>query len=854
MKTTVAAALVLALASSLAAQPAPAKLDLGCPGKPPPRLDLHGDPLPDGAIARLGTVRFRHGQIISGLTFSADGRLIIASDFYSGVHVWDAVEGREVRRLFEDDYYCHAIALSPDGRTLAVALGDLSIRLCDPATGQDFALLTKERDRVSYMAFSPDGSLLITGGGRETARLWHVPSRQLVQTIGFAAMVGRVVFSSDGKLLAGDTRNGLFLWDIAQKKVVRQLDNLPGSSFSLRATFAPNRGPMAVWGYNDASVRLFDAEGVKEIRRFDRAGATDVKAPGPWGWVSEIFVQFSPDGKTLAIVREPGRIDLWDVESGKKLRTLADDSYGLACFLAFSPDGGRLASSGSDLWGGDNTIRVWDMKQGTEFSPRAGHGAPISSIAVAPDGSAVATAGQDGVVHLWEPSSGKHLLRLEGQRSRRPQVSYSSDGRRLILGGGWGSDATVRIWDAKSGQVVGRAALSGSDTFWETVSGDGRTAVSVDVKARLVRFHDLATGKIIQVVPDDGHRPLALSPTGDRFVGLEGDLMTVADRKLIAHIDGVYASNASVRFSADGRRLIAAVLNRDSRNWDASDPPPEEVAVFDATEGKELRRFGKRVGKSYAIEAVALSADGKMTATLRNSGEKPGEQLITLWETETGRERGHFLGHRGEARGLAICADGRFVVSGGTDTSALVWDATRPRTHGSAFRREPPADAAARFRDLAGDDAEEAYTAMWALINSPENAVAFIEKEANLFAATHVQKIRGWIKDLDSNKYAERDRAFQELGLILDEAEPHLKKALEKTPSAEVRRRINLLLQSRSAGLTGKELQKYRVIEMLERIASPGATALLKRFAASPDSRLTREAKASLARLQRRSE
>src|SRR5437762_8051064 len=101
MKSATSLLLMLAACAGALAQPAPAKLDMGCPGREPPRLDLHGDPLPDGAIARLGTVRFRHGQIISGLAFAGDGKSIIASDFYSGVHVWDT-EGREVRRFFED--------------------------------------------------------------------------------------------------------------------------------------------------------------------------------------------------------------------------------------------------------------------------------------------------------------------------------------------------------------------------------------------------------------------------------------------------------------------------------------------------------------------------------------------------------------------------------------------------------------------------------------------------------------------------------------------------------------------------------------------------------------------------------
>src|SRR5262249_49801247 len=146
--------------------------------------------------------------------------------------------------------------------------------------------------------------------------------------------------------------------------------------------------------------------------------------------------------------------------------------------------------------------------------------------------------------------------------------------------------------------------------------------------------------------------------------------------------------------------------------------------------------------------------------------------------------------------------------------------------------------------------------------------VSFLGGRSSLFARTDVQRIQRWIQDLDSSKFVERERAFQELELILDEAEPHLKKALQGKPPLEVKRRIDRLLQERSMGTTGRELQRVRVVEVLEHIATPGADAapgadatrlaaiaVLKQFAAgAPEARPTQEAKASLERLARRAD
>jgi hypothetical protein len=113
-----------------------------------------------------------------------------------------------------------------------------------------------------------------------------------------------------------------------------------------------------------------------------------------------------------------------------------------------------------------------------------------------------------------------------------------------------------------------------------------------------------------------------------------------------------------------------------------------------------------------------------------------------------------------------------------------------------------------------------------------------------------VEKIEHWIADLDANRFAARERASRDLGSILDEAEPHLKAALKRNPSAEARGRIELLLHARNQGPTGREVLKFRVIEALERMATPEAAAVLKRLAAShPDALPTQDARAALERM-----
>lgn len=814
-----------------------------------PRVDQYGDPLPERAIARLGTVRMRHGALISGVAFSGDGKTIFSSDRDSGVHVWDAAEGTEVRRIYANQY-CHDLAASPDGKTLAVALGDLSIRLCDPATGRELGALPKLANRPTYMVFSPDGSRLATGLGKAVS-VWDVASRTRARELSFPEYVGHVSFSSDGRVVAAGTGDGVRLRDLASGTELRRIPNRPDTKHALYAAFAPRGGPLAVWGYDDASVRLFDPAGEKELRRLDPEKPLRTKYTDDWGWTSSLFVRFAPDGKTIAIAREVGRVELWDVASGKRLRTLVGDSSRRASTLDFSPDGTKLATTGSDNWGGDHTIRIWEVAAGREFNPRAGHAAPVISVAVAPDGKTIATAGRDGVVYLWDPTTGKHLFRLEGYPGRRPQVAFSGDGRRVLSWEGYYGDGVLRLWEAATGKPAGRLELKGPDQFWDTVSDDGQTAVSVDLKAKTTRFHDVATGRVLRTIADGAyHMPQALSPSGKAMVCADGHLRTAADLKERFKVGRFGYPNPTVRFSADGRRLVAAVISLPAGKDFRMEPPADEIAFVDPVAGKELRRFARREDRFFALDAANVSPDGKTVVTIRASGGRPGEQLVTLWETETGKERGHFLGHFGTGHAVAVSPDGRFVVSAGEDTAVLVWDATRPRTTGPAGHRDSPAE---RFQDLAGGDAERAYATVWALIRTPKESVAFLAREPSLYATTPIETIERRIAELDANRFAVREQASRDLAAILDEAESHLNDALNRNPSAEARRRIELLLHARSLGPTGREVLRFRVVEVLERIGTAAAVDALRKLAAGrPEALPTLDAKAALGRLAER--
>ena len=201
---------------------------LTCPTGKPSRLDCARRPAPRRAPSP-GSGRSGCGTGTSSpascsrATASRSSRPI----YYSGVHVWDAADGKEVRRFFANDR-CQRLAISPDGRVLAVALGDLTVRLCDPTSGRELGQLPSDRDSITEVVFSYDGSLLATRTGGKSVRVYDVATQKLLYTATFPANVGKVAFSSDGKLLACGTANGVCLWHLAERREVGRLRERPG--------------------------------------------------------------------------------------------------------------------------------------------------------------------------------------------------------------------------------------------------------------------------------------------------------------------------------------------------------------------------------------------------------------------------------------------------------------------------------------------------------------------------------------------------------------------------------------------------------------------------------------------------
>jgi WD40 repeat protein len=498
---------------------------LGRAAGPIPTLrDLYGDPLPPGAVSRLGTNRWHHEGGVAFVAFTPAGdRLVTARQSPAGrctachghpfipptelptpftgttFRVWDS-RGQELAHFGEklpninqptvvgSEGHLRAgsprkphpvvlASLSPDGKTLLTVEADNKLRLREIPSGREKAR-HPPGDLVLGACFTPDARAIAVHSQVQGLRLLKAKTGELIRKFDRGEDTPRlswgdqVTFSSGGHLLAAGVtdatdaiKSRLLVFEAATGKEVWRTEERARGCAAFR--FAPG-GSVLAWPGPDGFVRLTDVRAGKEVKRLGGPGKTDYLAS----------LAFSPDGKHLGTVGFDGSVRLWDVASGKERYTLRPgvryaEPYRFGQWaispsdaLAFSPDGKTLAAGTPQ-----GLVKFWDVASGNDLYPA--HEGGLNGLAVSADGLTVTTHGADCTSRTWDLSTGRPLRRV-ALAAGTTNVVHSSDGRLAAFSL---DRENLQLWDVAAGKRL-RLLRSGPTRVGDCAGAkDSRTLV-----------------------------------------------------------------------------------------------------------------------------------------------------------------------------------------------------------------------------------------------------------------------------------------------------------------------------------------------------------------------------------------
>jgi WD40 repeat protein len=583
-----------------------------------------------------------HRGKVHSLAFSPDGRMLASAGSDTTIKLWDTSRGLLIRTLSGHAGAVRAVTFSPDGKSLASGSQDHTIRIWDLATGRTVKSFEEQPNFwVTGVAYNVDGRSLLSvarlsedrmGADRlpkiiGAVRVWDVASGRTVRSMPTSATCNSLSFSPDTGVLY--TSSGQ-LWDPAAGKLISQEYGM--GSGATAAALSRNGGLVAV--VNFFGLDIWDTKRLQAVHR-----VRDLDVGGHDRMTLET-VAFGPDGELIAVGDERGRVGLWSASSGNMLQ-LEEAPGGIdgVSAVVFAPDGTSLAAANES-----GKIRIWQVR-----NRQLGQ---VRDFLV--DQDFAASGGESSGVPAQQRITKGRAVPVEA-------IAFDPRGRTMVTGG---SDGIIRAWDLRNGQLAG--VLEGHPGAIQglSYSPDGQHLASSsqgDPRHGTLRLWNTRTWQREGSYEASSIRGVAFHPDGRTvaWAGSRGDLLNLADGTEKHICPSRFTGDFPfIALAADGKLGAMGVgIGRQNK---------VEVCLFDGATGEPVRTL---TGHADAILTAQFSPDGKTFASAGRDG------LLKLWDVESGHLLQTISGDQGEIHTLAFSQKDAIIATGGGDHSVKLWDA-----------------------------------------------------------------------------------------------------------------------------------------------------------------------------------
>lgn len=587
-----------------------------------------------------------HQGSISHMQFGPDGR-ILASTEGNNLIFWNLATGQPFSPPKKGgDHYrpWNGFAFNPNGKSVAVALENNTISVFEIFSDTADKILTGHNEALTDLTYSPDGETLASSSVDGKVIIWSKNNSEPTVLFNDSEIeITGVTFSMDGKFVASASNDGkILVWDTITTEIVATLRG------EFPMVFSPSSNTLA-YSFNESSVKAWDIEKEREIYQLSAHR-----------YIREIL--FTPDGQTLcswgsAAAANTESLKVWDLANGSQSISMSGFDSGSIGEpkVSFSPDGQLLAGPHKE-----NSVAIWDISTGKPLSIMRGHSDNVSQVAFSPDATILASSSRDGTIKLWDSANQQNSNLSLSTDSGVDALAFSTDGKTVAAK----CDADVYLWDVRDGREKGVLTTEGgSNSQGLSFSPDGTLAATSEGNLLELWNSDSKERKAIWTGKTFFNRDVAFSANG-KFLASGGN--PAIEIWEIAQSVGKRNTSPAVKtrlsgHSSDVRRIVFSPNGEQL----ASASDDNTVRVWDIAAGREAAILS---GHSHFVTAVAYGPDGTSIA----SGS--WDNTIKLWDLPGGIEKATLKVHKDSVNDVSFSPDGTLLASASSDKTINLWN------------------------------------------------------------------------------------------------------------------------------------------------------------------------------------